>query len=115
MFRHLNNVQVQLDVRSPVAVGGVLFVAAFTKGGTDRAIGTGASSTILSRIVYVGDREFGGGAAARQQPLGADGLVQRPEQETTMPNPGQPTIRLGAAGNVVRRLQRALRRTPTPG
>jgi len=32
-----------------------------------------------------------------------------------MPNPGQPTIRLGAAGNVVRRLQRALRRTPNPG
>jgi peptidoglycan hydrolase-like protein with peptidoglycan-binding domain len=32
-----------------------------------------------------------------------------------MPNPGQPTIRLGATGNVVRRLQRALRRTPNPG
>jgi len=32
-----------------------------------------------------------------------------------MPNPGQPTIRLGANGNVVRRLQRALRRTPNPG
>jgi peptidoglycan hydrolase-like protein with peptidoglycan-binding domain len=31
------------------------------------------------------------------------------------PNPGQPTIRLGANGNVVRRLQRALRRTPNPG
>jgi peptidoglycan hydrolase-like protein with peptidoglycan-binding domain len=29
-----------------------------------------------------------------------------------MPNPGQPTIRLGDSGNVVRRLQRALRRTP---
>jgi peptidoglycan hydrolase-like protein with peptidoglycan-binding domain len=29
-----------------------------------------------------------------------------------MPNPGQPTIRPGATGNVVRRLQRALRRTP---
>jgi peptidoglycan hydrolase-like protein with peptidoglycan-binding domain len=32
-----------------------------------------------------------------------------------MPNPGQPTIRRGANGNVVRRLQRALRRTPNPG
>jgi peptidoglycan hydrolase-like protein with peptidoglycan-binding domain len=32
-----------------------------------------------------------------------------------MPNPGQPTIRLGASGNVVRRLQRALRRTPNLG
>src|SRR3954463_13332960 len=31
-----------------------------------------------------------------------------------MPNPGQPTIRLGATGKVVRRLQRALRRTPNP-
>jgi peptidoglycan hydrolase-like protein with peptidoglycan-binding domain len=29
-----------------------------------------------------------------------------------MPNPGQPTIRLGATGDAVRRLQRALRRTP---
>ena len=32
-----------------------------------------------------------------------------------MPNPGQPTIRLGATGTVVRRLQRALRRTPNLG
>ena len=32
-----------------------------------------------------------------------------------MPNPGQPTIRLGASGTVVRRLQRALRRTPNLG
>jgi peptidoglycan hydrolase-like protein with peptidoglycan-binding domain len=32
-----------------------------------------------------------------------------------MPNPGQPTIRLGATGKAVRRLQRALRRTPNLG
>ena len=32
-----------------------------------------------------------------------------------MPNPGQPTIASGATGDVVRRLQRALRRTPIPG
>jgi len=32
-----------------------------------------------------------------------------------MPNPGQPTISLGATGEVVRRLQRALRRTPNLG
>ena len=32
-----------------------------------------------------------------------------------MPNPGQPTIHPGATGDVVRRLQRALRRTPNPG
>jgi peptidoglycan hydrolase-like protein with peptidoglycan-binding domain len=31
-----------------------------------------------------------------------------------MPNPGQPTISIGATGDVVRRLQRALRRTPDP-
>jgi len=31
-----------------------------------------------------------------------------------MPNPGQPTISLGASGEAVRRLQRALRRTPDP-
>jgi peptidoglycan hydrolase-like protein with peptidoglycan-binding domain len=32
-----------------------------------------------------------------------------------MPNPGQPTITLGATGDVVERLQRALRRTPDLG
>jgi peptidoglycan hydrolase-like protein with peptidoglycan-binding domain len=32
-----------------------------------------------------------------------------------MPNPGQPTIHPGATGNVVRRAQRALRRTPNLG
>ena len=32
-----------------------------------------------------------------------------------MPNPGQPTIAVGASGDVVRRLQRALRRTPDEG
>lgn len=32
-----------------------------------------------------------------------------------MPNPGQPTIALGATGEVVKRLQRALRRTPDLG
>ncbi len=32
-----------------------------------------------------------------------------------MPNPGQPTISQGATGDAVRRLQRALRRTPNPG
>ena len=29
-----------------------------------------------------------------------------------MPNPGQPTIHVGTTGRAVRRLQRALRRTP---
>ena len=32
-----------------------------------------------------------------------------------MSNPGQPTISLGASGSVVRRVQRALRRTPNLG
>ncbi|MBV9862433.1 MAG: peptidoglycan-binding protein [Alphaproteobacteria bacterium] len=32
-----------------------------------------------------------------------------------MPNPNQPTIQVGATGDVVRRLQRALRRTPDLG
>jgi len=35
--------------------------------------------------------------------------------EEMMPNPGQPTIGPGATGDVVRRLQRALRRTPDLG
>ncbi len=32
-----------------------------------------------------------------------------------MANPGQPTISLGATGDAVRQLERALRRTPDPG
>ena len=32
-----------------------------------------------------------------------------------MPNPNQPTISLGATGDAVRWLQRALRRTPNVG
>jgi len=35
--------------------------------------------------------------------------------EKPMANPGQPTISLGASGEVVRRLERALRRTPNLG
>jgi len=33
MFHYLRNFQVSLDVPAPVAVAGVLFVAALTKGG----------------------------------------------------------------------------------
>jgi hypothetical protein len=32
-----------------------------------------------------------------------------------MANPGQPTISLGTTGDAVKRLERALRRTPNPG
>jgi peptidoglycan hydrolase-like protein with peptidoglycan-binding domain len=35
--------------------------------------------------------------------------------QSVMPNPGQPIIASGATGDAVRRLQRALRRTPFPG
>jgi peptidoglycan hydrolase-like protein with peptidoglycan-binding domain len=36
-------------------------------------------------------------------------------KEEIMANPGQPTISVGATGDAVRRLERALRRTPDPG
>jgi peptidoglycan hydrolase-like protein with peptidoglycan-binding domain len=36
-------------------------------------------------------------------------------REKRMANPGQPTISLGASGEVVKRLERALRRTPNEG
>jgi len=36
-------------------------------------------------------------------------------QKLPMPNPGQPTVRPGDTGSVVKRLQRALRRTPNLG
>jgi peptidoglycan hydrolase-like protein with peptidoglycan-binding domain len=35
--------------------------------------------------------------------------------EKRVANPGQPTISLGASGEAVKRLERALRRTPNPG
>jgi peptidoglycan hydrolase-like protein with peptidoglycan-binding domain len=42
-------------------------------------------------------------------------VFQRDREEEMMPNPDQPTITLGATGNVVKRLQRTLRRTPDLG
>jgi peptidoglycan hydrolase-like protein with peptidoglycan-binding domain len=36
-------------------------------------------------------------------------------ERNAMANPGQPTIQLGSTGDVVRRAQRALRRTPNLG
>jgi peptidoglycan hydrolase-like protein with peptidoglycan-binding domain len=38
-----------------------------------------------------------------------------PPRPVVMPNPGQPTIKPGDTGEAVRRLQRALRRTPNLG
>jgi peptidoglycan hydrolase-like protein with peptidoglycan-binding domain len=52
------------------------------------------------------------GARYRWLYSGALALIQ---MEDIMANPGQPTIRRGAEGEVVRRLQRALHRTPDPG
>src|SRR5208282_6904560 len=41
--------------------------------------------------------------------------MRRGFREGIMANPGQPTISLGATGDAVRRLERALRRTPNLG
>jgi peptidoglycan hydrolase-like protein with peptidoglycan-binding domain len=50
------------------------------------------------------------GMRARSRPRGRSVIAHAKEVE--MPNPGQPTIANGASGEAVRRLQRALRRTP---
>jgi peptidoglycan hydrolase-like protein with peptidoglycan-binding domain len=42
-------------------------------------------------------------------------MATTPQWEGTMANVGQPTISLGATGDAVKRLQRALRRTPNEG
>ena len=90
MFRYLRNVQVKLDVPSPVAVGGVLFVAALTKGGhAGWAIGRVLALYVLC-ILYVAIRNSmrrrGRIASNRLAPSAL--VATTPEQETTMPNPG---------------------------
>ena len=74
MFGYLRNIPVNLDVTEPVVVGGVLFVAALTKGGHP---GWGIGGVIALYVLcalHVALRNSMRGADVHQQPLGANGL-----------------------------------------
>jgi hypothetical protein len=74
MFQYLRNVQVSLNVPAPVAVAGVLFVAALTKGGHPGWAVGGMIALYVLCALYVAIRNSTGRADVREQPLGANGL-----------------------------------------
>lgn len=74
MFGYLSNIPVNLDVPAPVVVGGVLFVAALTKGGHP---GWGVGSVLALYVLcalYVAIRNSTRRADIRGQALGASAL-----------------------------------------
>lgn len=71
MIRYLKNSEVNFDVPAPVAVCGVLFAAALTKGGhSEWAI----AGLICLYILYLALQYSKRGADVGQQPFGADRL-----------------------------------------
>jgi hypothetical protein len=74
MFHYLKNVQVRLDVPAPVAVAGVLFVAALTKGGHPGWAVGGVMAVYVLCALHVAIRNSMRGANVHQQPLGAGGV-----------------------------------------
>jgi hypothetical protein len=74
MFGYLRNVQLTLDVPAPMAVAGVLFVAALTKGGHP---GWGVGSVLALYVLcalYVAIRNSTRRADILRQALGAGAL-----------------------------------------
>lgn len=74
MVGYLRNIPVNLDVPAPVVVGGVLFVAALTKGGHP---GWGVGSVLALYVLcalYVAIRNSTRRADIRGQALGASAL-----------------------------------------
>jgi hypothetical protein len=74
MFHYLRNVQVSLDVPAPVAVTGVLFVAALTKGGHPGWGVGGVLALYVLCALYVAIRNSTRHADIRRQALGASAL-----------------------------------------
>jgi hypothetical protein len=74
MFHHLRNVQLTLDVPAPVAVAGVLFVAALTKGGHPGWGVGGVLALYVLCTLYVAIRNSTRRADIRGQALGASAL-----------------------------------------
>lgn len=74
MFRYLKNVRISLDVPAPVAVGGVLFVAALTKGGHPQWAIAGLIILYAVRVLHLAIQNSTRSTDVRAQPLGANGL-----------------------------------------
>ena len=74
MFHYLRNFQVSLDVPAPVAVAGVLFVAALTKGGHPGWGVGGVLALYVLWALYVAIRNSTRRADIRGQALGASAL-----------------------------------------
>ena len=73
----IRNAQLTLDVPAPVVVGGVLFVAALTKGGHP-GWGVGGCSPSMSSAPLCGDTKFDRHADIRRRALGAGALQRDP-------------------------------------
>ena len=74
MFGYLSNIPVNLEVPAPVVVGGVLFVAALTKGGHPGWGIGGVFALYVLCALYLAIRNSTRRAGIRSQPLGASGL-----------------------------------------
>jgi hypothetical protein len=74
MFHYLRNVQLTLDVPAPVAVAGVLFVAALTKGGHPGWGVGGVLALYVLCALYVAIRNSTRHADIRRPALGASAL-----------------------------------------
>ena len=74
MFGYLSNIPVTLEVPAPVVVGGVLFVAALTKGGHPGWGIGGVFALYVLCALYLATRSSTRRAGIRPQPLGASGL-----------------------------------------
>ena len=74
MFGYLSNIRVNLDIPAPVVVGGVLFVAALTKGGHPGWGIGGVFALYVLCALYLATRNSTRRAGIRPQPLGASGL-----------------------------------------
>jgi hypothetical protein len=74
MFQYLRTVQDSLNVPAPVAVAGVLFVAALTKGGHPGWGVGGVLALYVLCALYVAIRNSTRRADIRRQALGASAL-----------------------------------------
>lgn len=74
MFGYLSNIPVNLEVPAPVVVGGVLFVAALTKGGHPGWGVGGVLALYVLCALYVAIRNSTRRADIRGQALGASAL-----------------------------------------
>jgi hypothetical protein len=74
MLRYLKNMRISLDLPAPVAMGGVLFVAALTKGGHPAWGVGGVLALYVLCALYVAIRNSTRRADIRRQALSASAL-----------------------------------------